>query len=61
MFNSAVTRFVRGNHQAMLLRIDPNDHWLGLVRFDDLGETRWMNFAEMCISGEWRPLLRTST
>jgi len=56
MFNPNTTKFVFGNHQATLLRIDPTNHWLGLVRFDDLRETRWINFAEMCISGEWRPL-----
>ncbi len=56
MYHPDICHFQGGNSRATLLRILPQDHFWGLVHFEDLGETRWMNFAQMCVLGSWRPV-----
>jgi hypothetical protein len=53
-FNRNVTRFVRGNFTAMLLRILPTDPFVGLVCFEELHAVMWVNSAQLQHFG-WRP------
>ena len=46
-FHHSVTKFIRGNHTATLLRILPNDPFQGLVRFENSGVTMWVNSAQL--------------
>jgi hypothetical protein len=54
-FYQNITRFIRGNHTATLLRILPSDPFQGLICFEDLGVTMWVNSAQLQHFG-WRPL-----
>jgi hypothetical protein len=55
-FHPSVTTFTLGNHRARLLRILPNDPWLGLIEFD-CAERQWINAALLAEIG-WTPLGR---
>jgi hypothetical protein len=52
-FNQKITRFVRGNHTATLLRILPDDPFQGLVCFENPGVMMWVNSAQLQNFG-WR-------
>ena len=54
-FRPSITKFALGDHGATLLRIAPNDAWMGLVLFDDFGKAEWINAAYLGALG-WRPL-----
>jgi hypothetical protein len=56
MFRPNVTRFQYGNYRATLLRIDPQNHWRGLIRLEETGESSWENFSQMVTFGVWRPI-----